>query len=337
MNEMKARLLDKMGLRTLSAVLMVTAALLLVSCGGQKEEERLTRPFPTLQIPTVIAGDNDAAFFYTIEHFWDGLTDTTRLYLCDSTHVGGVARPDVEQQFSNYATYLQMCDLPQSQESIERMYTLAVRCAAADSLSNVFETLISLADKYLYDPNSPLRDEDIYGALAGRLSGYEGFSEEERARYDYYHRMAELNERGTVAADFLFRDARGRERNLHSIRADYILLFFSNPGCPACKEIIETLSGPLNVDALITAGLLAVVNIYIDEDLQGWYDYMPIYPETWFNGYDPYLLIRGETLYNVRAIPSLYLLDRDFTVLMKDAPDEAIYNELAYLAQNGSL
>ncbi|MCD8208188.1 MAG: DUF5106 domain-containing protein [Bacteroidales bacterium] len=321
----------------LATVFAVAMVALLLSCGRHKTPERQTRPFPSLQIPALIAGDNEAEFFYTLEHFWDGLTDTTQLYVCDSIHVGGVEADEVRQHFQTYATYLLMCDLPQSQESIRRMYDLAVRCHSVDTLSNIFETLISLADTYLYDPNSPLRDEDVYGALADRLSAYEGFSEEERDRYAYYHRMAALNERGTVAADFAFRDARGRERNLHSISADYILLFFSNPGCHACKEIIETLSDQLNVDALIAAGKLAVVNIYIDEDRQGWYDYMPIYPTNWYNGYDPYLLIRGETLYNVRAIPSLYLLDRDFRVLLKDAPNEVIYNELAYLSQNGRL
>ncbi len=322
----------------MEAACCLLACWLLASCGGGKTgEERLARTFPMPQIPTVIAGDNEAEFFYTLEHYWDGLTDTTHLYLCDSTHVGGVARTDVEQYFRNYVAYLQMCDLPQSQESIRRMYDLSVRCSAADTLSNVFETLISLADTFLYDPNSPLRDEDIYGALAGRLRFYEGFSEEERGRYDFYYRMAKLNERGSAAADFVFRDAKGRDRNLHSISADYILLFFSNPGCHACKEIIETLAEELNVDALIATGQLAVLNIYIDEDLQGWYDYMPIYPTTWYNGYDPNLLIRGETLYNVRAIPSLYLLDRDYRVLLKDAPNEVIFNELAYLAQNGNL
>ncbi len=318
-------------------VLWLTVALLVVSCSGSKTAERQTRPFPALQIPALVAGDNEAEFFYTIDHFWDGLTDTTQLYLCDSVHVGGVAAVEVRQQFQTYATYLLMCDLPQSKASIRRMYDLAVRCHYADTLSNVFETLVSLADTYLYDPNSPLRDEDIYGALAGKLRTYEGFSAEERGRYDYYCRMAELNERGTVAADFTFRDARGRERNLHSISAEYILLFFSNPGCHACKEIIETLAGKLNVDALIASGKLAVVNVYVDEDLKGWYDYMPIYPTTWYNGYDPYLLIRGETLYNLRAIPSLYLLDRNFRVLLKDAPEDVIYNELVYLTQNGRL
>ena len=54
-----------------------------------------------------------------------------------------------------------------------------------------------------------------------------------------------------------------------------------------------------------------------------------IYPEKWYNGFDPDLVIRGETLYNVRAIPSLYLLDREKKVLMKDVPEARLFEWLS--------
>ena len=73
------------------------------------------------------------------------------------------------------------------------------------------------------------------------------------------------------------------------------------------------------IDFLISARRIAVLNIYIDEDLEAWRSYMPIYPENWYNAFDPDFVIRMDQLYNVRAIPSLYLLDKDKTVIMKDA------------------
>ena len=79
---------------------------------------------------------------------------------------------------------------------------------------------------------------------------------------------------------------------------------------------------------MISQGRLAVLNIYIDEDLQAWREYMPIYPEEWYNGFDPDLVIRTDNLYNVRAIPSLYLLDSDKRVIMKDAPENKVFNYL---------
>ena len=58
---------------------------------------------------------------------------------------------------------------------------------------------------------------------------------------------------------------------------------------------------------------------------------MPVYPDEWYNGYDPNLVIRNDMLYNIRAIPSLYLLDEDKRVILKDAPQETVF---AWLANN---
>ena len=128
-----------------------------------------------------------------------------------------------------------------------------------------------------------------------------------------------MNRVGTKAADFRFEDKNGIVRRLYDIKADFTVLFFSNPGCEACKEIILSLKEMPQVDKMIAARKIAVLNIYIDEDLEAWRSYMPIYPENWYNGFDPDFVIRMDQLYNVRAIPSLYLLDKDKTVIMKDA------------------
>ncbi len=312
---------------------LAAAGLLAWSCGGsQAAQGPATRAFPAVQTPAVLADDPQEAFRFSVEHFWDAMADTSVRWLCDSAHVSGVRAEDVERQFADYARMLRMSDLREAQSAVRRMFDVATRCEGADTSSNVFETLMELTDRYIYDPNSPFRDEDIYGAWAARLADYGAFSPEKRSIYAHEARLCTLNERGTRAADFTFRDARGRDRHLYDVKADYVLLFFSNPGCPACKHIIETLSGELNVDEMISDGRLAVVNVYIDEDLTAWRDYMPIYPKNWYNGYDPNLVIRSETVYNVRAIPSLYLLSSDKTVLLKDAPEEIMFKELAYVA-----
>lgn len=78
------------------------------------------------------------------------------------------------------------------------------------------------------------------------------------------------------------------------------------------------------MEDMIKSGDLAVVNVYIDEDLGEWYGYMGEYPLSWHNVYDPNLVIRNDLLYDVRAIPSLYLLNRDKIVLLKDTTTEKL-------------
>ena len=83
------------------------------------------------------------------------------------------------------------------------------------------------------------------------------------------------------------------------------------------------------VSRMISDGTLAVLNMYIDEDIQAWRDYMPVYPQEWYNAFDPDMVIRTDNLYNVRAIPSLYLLDDEKRVILKDAPESKVMSLLA--------
>ena len=308
--------------------LIIIAASIICACGQNKKVEKFVPvPFPAATIPGMITDQNEAVEYLSL-HYWDGITETERTYLSDSLIVNGVRLSDVEQKFADWTSVLSMATPQVVEKSVARLYDRALACERKNPSSNVFETFCDLTYKYLYDPNSPMRNEDIYYHFVKRLASYEGISQEMRDKYAYDAKMCSLNKVGTVAADFRFADKNGKIRTLHSIEAPVILLFFSNPGCTMCYDIIQTLSGSEAISERIAAGQLAVLNIYIDEDLEGWRSYMPIYPENWYNGFDPDLVIRTENLYNVRAIPSLYLLDENKKVLFKDVPEQTLFRVL---------
>lgn len=305
----------------------VSAVLIVAGCGQRKAEQFQALPFPDVLPPAMMEDPQDRAE-YMAQNMWNSLTDPSRTYPCDSLLVSGVRRTDVEQKFANWTQVLGMSSRPVAEKSVSRLYDRALACEKKDTSSNVFETFASLVDKYLFDPNSPLRDEDLYGAYASRLAAYEGYTEVQKEKYARDARLCALNKVGTKAADFRFADRRGKIRTLYGVEAPYTLLFFSNPGCEACMSIINVLKEDTQISGMISSGRLKVLNIYIDEDLDAWRSYMPVYPDEWYNGFDPDFVIRNETLYNVRAIPSLYLLDSDKTVLLKDAPENRMFEYL---------
>ena len=305
----------------------VSAVLIVAGCGQRKAEQFQALPFPDVLPPAMMEDPQDRAE-YMAQNMWNSLTDPSRTYPCDSLLVSGVRRTDVEQKFANWTQVLGMSSRPVAEKSVSRLYDRALACEKKDTSSNVFETFASLVDKYLFDPNSPLRDEDLYGAYASRLAAYEGYTEVQKEKYARDARLCALNKVGTKAADFRFADRRGKIRTLYGVEAPYTLLFFSNPGCEACMSIINVLKEDPHISGMISSDRLKVLNIYIDEDLDAWRSYMPIYPDEWYNGFDPDFVIRNETLYNVRAIPSLYLLDSDKTVLLKDAPENRMFEYL---------
>ena len=310
---------------------IISASVLLAAgCGGNsgKAEHQAALPFPDVMPPAMMEDAQTRAEYMAL-HFWDAITDPNREYPCDTVLVSGVRHGDVEQKFANWTNILGMVDMPVAGKAVSRLYDRASACERQDSSSNVFETFTRLVAKYMYDPNSPLRNEDHYAFYASRLSESDLVEPELQKKYAREVRLAALNRTGTKAADFRFTDKRGKMHTLYGIDSQLTLLFFSNPGCTACKDIIDVLNNDPVISGLIAEGILTILNIYIDEDLEAWRSYMPIYPDSWYNGFDPDLVIRGETLYNVRAIPSLYLLDGEKTVLMKDAPESRLFDRLS--------
>jgi thiol-disulfide isomerase/thioredoxin len=149
--------------------------------------------------------------------------------------------------------------------------------------------------------------------------------------YEWDARMCSLNRVGTPAADFSFTDTHGRLRTLYGVKSEYTVLIFGNPGCKACMEIMEAMGSTPAVAALIESGRLQVVDVYIDQEIEDWKAHIAEYPASWINGYDHGYTIRTDLIYNVRGIPSIYLLDADKTVLMKDAPQEKVLEALTML------
>lgn len=178
--------------------------------------------------------------------------------------------------------------------------------------------------KYLYDPESPYRNEDLYLPFVRKSLESENLPDSLETTLREELKVCSMNRFGDKAPDFGFVTLAGEKMNLYDIKSDYTLLFFSNPGCPSCAGITSALTeSPLLIQGQANR-ILSVLNVYIDEDLDAWREYASGYPEYWYSGYDPGLVIRDDSIYCVRAIPSLYLLDENKKVIMKDAPLERI-------------
>ena len=315
-------------------IIVALVTVLLSACGGKKGEgadassEPVERRFPpTPTVPSMISDVNEASE-YVATHFWDEFLD--KAYPDDSTLVNGVRKLEVEKAFGRYITILENnCNRTFATETMSGFFGKVERFGKENESSNVFGFFEEMVPKYLYDPNSPFRDEDLYLPYVTGLSGSYLVAEDMKPSYSYDASMCSINQVGTTAADFTFTDLNGRRHNLHGIKAGYTLLFFTNPGCNACKEIVEQIEGSRELQKLISEGKLAVVNVYIDQDIAKWKSYAAEYPTSWYSGYDQDYAIRQGVKYNVRAIPSLYLLDSEKKVVMKDAPEEKVIPYLA--------
>jgi len=294
-------------------------------------QQRDRRDFPVLQIPAMYTSDEEREK-YAVEHYWDRFFNTDQLYPNDSTTLNGVAIEEVEQQYATFLTIISNVDIGQAYKGIDKLFSKLEAMQEADTSSTVFSSFESMTKKYLFDPNSPYRNEDLYGRYISHIISSPYADTLLIPAYTNDVRLCSLNSTGSRAADFVFEDIKGKRYSLYGIDADYTLLFFSNPGCEACKSIIEILRNNPMVSTLIEGKHLAVINVYIDEDIEAWKGYQDYYPDNWYNGYDPSYTIRQSLSYNVRAIPSLYLLADDKTVILKDCPEEKLFTHLDRIA-----
>ena len=225
----------------------------------------------------------------------------------------------------NFEKYIQELNALPLADALARQGSL-MRDVSSDSAR--WRQTLRLEDFFLMDPNSPYRSEELYIPVLENLLTSPFATEEERLHAEWVEPRIRLNRLGTEAADFGYVTRDGRPHTLYETidrrKPAQTLLFFSNPGCPNCKEITEALSADRVIRAQIADGQLLVLNIYPDEDLQAWFDYLSEYPKEWVCGYDPDQLIRSDTRYWLRAIPSLYLLDEKKRVVLKDAPLEQV-------------
>lgn len=299
--------------------------LAVLSCGRKNVSTEEYRSFPTVQVPSLYTGQDEIGE-YVAEHYWDGYFAQTGV--TDSAAVLGVRKRELEQAFASYLGILERQPLARAQGNMKALFKKVESAQRQDSTSLFYLRFTEMVEKYLYDPNSPLRNEDLFLPFVEQLAECQFTDSLMRTGYRYQASMCALNQVGTVAPDFKFKDVKGRIHSLHGTKGEYTMLFFSNPGCDACKEMIDDIDSCPSVCKAIEDGTVALVNIYIDQEIDKWREYEPTYPRSWITGYDWQYVIRTEQNYDVRAIPSLYLLDSEKRVIMKDAPTERV---LTYL------
>lgn len=312
----------------LKSFFVLITALAIYSCSSSKkaqsdvsEEDSPIRTqiivpdtFVLPDIPSEIT-NSDARAAYLVMHYWDRF---------DFSDENLTQRPEItEQAFVDYINILSYVPLDKVKESLS--YTLK----KAETNNAMYAYFGTLFDKYFYDANSPFRNEEFYIPVLQELVKSDYLSETDKSKYQFQLDLALKNRVGQTANDFSYTLASGQSQKLYSIKSEYLVLMFSNPGCNTCLSVTDALSKSQALNQAFsmnspTRTMITILTVYPDVDIDEWKSHLSQMPSNWIHTYDKGMVITKQKLYDIKAIPTLYLLDKDKKVILKDTSIEAI-------------
>lgn len=274
---------------------------------AEMRRDRSAVHFALPSVPAAISDPQQRAE-YVREHFWDGIdfTDSLTVELLDTA--------EMTEAFALYAASFAT---PDDNSAVAEMIN------KVSSSKRGLSYVSMLAERVLYDPNSPMRCDELYIPVLEARASSSSLDPHERLAAEQLLELARRNRPHHRAEDFVYTLRNGRRGTLHTLQADYTLLFFHNPGCPMCRTLTEQIKSSPRLSRLIADGRLKVLAVYPDDDLSEWNAHGSLIPSSWLDARDADGAISDRALYDLKAIPSLYLLDGDKRVLVKDSTDAA--------------
>lgn len=299
--------------RHLSLLLLVAVSTSVMGCGDGNKKQQNQQQDSTISeytppaIPIMLTQPEDRAIFLA-ENYWN------KFEFQDSSIMN--SEQVKEQAFVNFITIL---DLTPENVSNSALNSFMQQLEKGDS--SVYMSFMDITEKYLYDPNSPYRNENYYIPILENIIKSNQIDSIYKISPEYQLEMVLKNRPGTPAANVTITTKSGQNKSLGSINNKYIILFFNNPDCTDCKRV----KNMLEINPATNNKDVTIMAIYTDEDIELWQN--TEYPNGWINGYDKNQVISNTQSYDLRAIPTLYLIDgKTKNVILKDQPIENIIN-----------
>ena len=310
--------------------LLIGLILLLASCraktGTAEVKERIhadaaaVQPqsqFPFPEIPATLT-EAEARKVWLLTHYWE------QFDFADTTLVNN--RDVTEQGFVNFIALL--LDGTTSEELARE--SLKNWCKGFVGKDHARRVLTKTADDYLFNPNSPFYNEGLYGLYLETMLGVLPQTDAVRSSYQFKLELVRRNNPGDRATDFTYYLPDGTRRTLAAtpVKNNRLLLVFYDPECESCHEVLQQMAADASLAEAVQSGKLNVLAVYTEGNEEAWRKALPDLPEGWTVGNDREAVKTG-ALYDLKAMPSLYLLDGSKTVLLKDAAYEKIRATLA--------
>ena len=307
--------------------LLISLILLLASCRAkpgtaeangriQEDSVGVEAQFPFPEIPAMYTSPDERKA-YLLTNYWE------RFDFADTTLVNN--RDVTEQGFVNFIALLADNHTP------ERMVCESMMnfCAYFLPSAHARRVMARIADDYLYNPNSPFYNEGLYAIYLEAMLAQLPPDDAQRSTCDFRLKLVRRNNPGDRATDFAYYLPDGTRRTLAATRVknNRLLLMFYDPECESCHEVLQRMAADKTLAEAVAAGRISVLAVYTEGNEAAWRKALPDMPKGWTVGTDREAVKNG-ALYDLKAMPTLYLLDGAKKVVLKDTDYERIRKEL---------
>lgn len=260
--------------------------------------------FQLPEIPDTIQKP-EARANYLISHFWD---------VADINN-----SPDndvIEQSFVDFLSIFPYVSSPDSMED-----GISNLLKKISNSKPVYSLVISLAEKYLCELDSPMSNDEYYILFINQLLKTPGIEESVKIRPRMQLELLMKNRVGSMATNFDFVDRNGASMTLYDIpmHSPYLLIFY-DPDCGHCIKVMDSIVQNKYINELIETDKLKIVAIYSGEEKKLWDETKDSLPDSWIVGYDDGS-INDNDIYAIRELPTVYLIGEGNIVYKKDIRD----------------
>jgi thiol-disulfide isomerase/thioredoxin len=128
---------------------------------------------------------------------------------------------------------------------------------------------------------------------------------------------------GKKAVNIVMDSYKGIFVSLYDISKDFTILYFWEPDCGHCQAETPKLKEYYDKPKDYSVEVFAVCTT---DNKEKWTKYIEDNKLTWINGWDPQRTSHFDYYYNVQSTPTVYILDKNKTIIAKKLPVEEIGN-----------
>ncbi len=315
----------------ISSLLILLGLFIFASCGVYRSKTQFDQSFDEIEnailvqnhnpnfslpkIPESIEDGQDRAI-YLSKHYWEEFpfTDTSLINQSEVT----------EQAFVDYIHVLNFIPFKHARRSIIYLFVLAQKDKA------MYSHFASLFEKYYYTADSPFCNEELYIPVLETILKSDMLTQEEYDKYDFQEEMIHKNRVGSKASDFVYTLTNGTWERMHAIKSNYLILFFSTPTCSECIAVANEIHNSEELAKVCSLNsfsrtMLAVLHIYPESNIPLWEKSLESMPQKhWIHGYDKSKVLTNKRVYNLKTLPTIYLLDKNKRIILKETSLEEI-------------